>query len=94
MIDYRDLPYHLTELRGFKGNRINSIKIFLSNINDNEKKEKSLEKLSNYIEFVVFSQLNRERVREIDEFLDINPKKWLIYNLCVIYLILIRDFGK
>ena len=26
--------------------------------------------------------------------MDINPKKWLIYNLCVTYLILIRDFGK
>lgn len=94
LIDYHDLPYHLTKLRGFKGDRINSIKIFLSNIVDKEKREKSFRMLSNYIEFIVFSQLNREEVEEIDEFLDINPKKWLTYNLCVIYLTVIRDFGK
>ncbi|KKL24244.1 hypothetical protein LCGC14_2417270, partial [marine sediment metagenome] len=94
LIYYSDFPYHLTEVRSFKGNRIDRIKNFLSNIIDKEKKEKSFGILSNYIEFVVFSQLNREDVEEIDEFLDINPKKWLIYNLCVIYLILIRDFGK
>ena len=94
LIDYRDLPYHLTELRGFKGDRIKSIKIFLSNIIDKEVREKSFRILSNYIEFIVFSQLNREEVEEINELLDLNPKKWLIYNLCVIYSILIRDFGK
>lgn len=95
LIKYFDLPYHLiTELRSFKGNRIESIKNFISNISDKEKREESFGILSNYIKFNLFSQLNREGVKEINEFLDINPKKWLIYNLCVNYLILIRDFAK
>jgi len=94
LIYYSDLPYHLTELRSFKGNRIDSIKNFLSNINDKEKKEKSFRILSKYTEFVVFSQLNREGVRETDEFLDNNPKKWLVIKLCEICLVPLRDLGR
>ncbi len=94
LIDYADLPYHLTKIRGFKGKRIKKIKNFINNIKSRKKKEQSQVVLTNYIKFVVFKQLNRENYKDAEEFLRFQPKKWLIYHLCHTYLKLMRDLGK
>ena len=94
LIDYDDLPYHLTSHRGFKGGRIEKVKLFIEKIDDEKMRRESSEILSNYIKIVVFQQLNKEQLKNYEKLLDVNPKKWLIINLCSSYQLLLRDFGR
>ncbi len=94
LIGYDDLSYHLTLHREFKGGRIENIKDFIANINDQKRKEKSFSVLSDYVESVVFNQLNIEGFKSVDQYLDFNPKKWMSIRLCTLYLMPIRDLGR
>lgn len=94
LIEYDDLPYHLTSLRSFHGNRLKKIKEFIKDIDSDIKRNKSIETLSKYIKFIVFCQIREENYPKLEHYLNYNIKKWLAVNLCGIYLITLSDLGK
>ena len=94
LMGYDDLPYHLSLLRGFKGKRIEKIKEFINNLDDENSKIHSIEILSKYIGYVVLNQIEDDDYLELKDYLRVDPKKWLVIKLCEIYLVLIRDFGR
>ena len=94
LIDYDDLPYHLSLFRGFKGKRIEKIKEFINNRDDENSKIRSIEVLSKYIGYVVLNQIKDDDYLELKDYLRLDPKKWLVIKLCEIYLVLLRDLGR
>jgi len=94
LIGYDDLPYHLSLFRGFKGKRIEKIKEFINNIEDENSKTHSIELLSKYIEYVVLNQIKNDDYLQLKDYLRIDPKKWLVIKLCEIFIVLLRDLGR